>query len=181
MRKDSFHSVSISQEEAKALHVEAHSRGMFPGDIILQPSILPGVVDMVKRHNPKSLLDYGCGKGKQYTDNQIHKQWGGLMPTLYDPGLERYSTMPEGAFDGVICTAVFEHVPLGLLHEEMERVFRFAEKFLFIVVGVNNAVNKLANGENAHFIIMSPDWWDKKIEGFRVAAGFEGELITEYL
>ena len=59
---------------------------------------------------PKSVLDYGCGKGYQYTEHKIHEEANIPMPTLYDPAVRGLHIKPTGQYDSVICTDVMEHI-----------------------------------------------------------------------
>jgi hypothetical protein len=75
--------------------------------------------------------DFGCGKGLQYTKFKYHEELG-VMPTLYDPGVPEYDTLPEGIFDGVYSTDVMEHIPKEQIPETFETIFEKAEKFVFL-------------------------------------------------
>jgi hypothetical protein len=43
--------------------------------------------------------------------NSMKEYWGVESIRCYDPGYPPFSTLPEGRFDGVICTDVLEHCP----------------------------------------------------------------------
>ena len=72
------------------------------------------IKNLVISTDSKSLLDYGCGKAKQYTDKKLHNAWG-FMPSLYDPGVESFSIRPESNFDGIYSTDVLEHIPREII------------------------------------------------------------------
>ena len=69
-------------EEYKKYHAELNTN--YPGNN-LKPQ-LQHIVDLVKDTKSETLLDYGCGKGLQYTKYNHHEELG-MMPTLYDLSL----------------------------------------------------------------------------------------------
>ena len=94
-------------EEYKKYHAEQSTN--YPGNN-LKPQLIH-VKDLVQDTKSKTLLDYGCGKGLQYTKWKHHEELGIDMPALYDPAVPSYDTLPDGPFDGVISTDVLEHIP----------------------------------------------------------------------
>lgn len=143
-----------------------HEQGAFKGY-----SLLPHVDDiakLVKKYNAKTLLDYGCGKGLQYTEKNAHEAWGGIMPTLYDPHVEEYSIEPDyevQEFDGLICTDVMEHLET---EEEainlLDYIFAVPDKFLFVTICTRDAKKKLPDGRNCHTLVRPDVWWMDRIE-----------------
>ena len=69
-------------EEYKKYHAELNTN--YPGNN-LKPQ-LHHIVDLVKDTKAKTLLDFGCGKGLQYTKWNHHEEFG-VMPALYDPAV----------------------------------------------------------------------------------------------
>ena len=116
------------------------------------------VLKLVKETKSTILLDYGCGKATQYTEKKLHKDWG-FMPSLYDPGVPKYSVLPVGEFDGIYSTDVFEHIPKEVLPSVIEYIFKNAKKFVFLGICVRPAIHILPNGENAHCTIKPIEWW----------------------
>jgi SAM-dependent methyltransferase len=91
---------------------------------------------------PKTVLDYGCGKGEQYAarDLVLH---GLAVPNLfdglgvdavtpYDPGVPLFQHKPAGAFDAVVVIDVMEYVPAGDVLGVMEELFRYAKSLVFV-------------------------------------------------
>src|SRR5262245_60736991 len=74
------------------------------------------------------ILDYGPGKGKQYTEKRLHEKWGVPMPHCFDVGVKKFSARPEGTFDGVICCDVMEHIHEYDVSEVLRDVFSFSDK-----------------------------------------------------
>jgi hypothetical protein len=125
-----------------------------------------------------TILDYGSGKGKQYDEIRIEGEdgegessvldyWGVDQVTCYDPAFTPYSKLPEGTFDGVICTDVMEHCPEQDVPWIVDEIFGYAARFVFVNAACFPARKRLPNGENAHCTIQPPEWW----EGLFRAAG----------
>jgi hypothetical protein len=123
----------------------------------------------------KTILDYGAGKGKQYEPRSIKLSngkkypdiptyWGVERVTCYDPAFPPYSTLPNGKFDGVICTDVLEHCPEQDIPWIIEELFSFAREFVFVDAVCIPSKKRLPNGENAHCTIRPPNWWKAKLD-----------------
>jgi hypothetical protein len=99
--------------------------------------------DLVVRYDAKTILDYGCGKGLQYTTPlpyesedrlQTFDEWLGVKVYKYDPCVEQFKELPPKGtkFDGVICNQVLSAIPdddLGWVAKELES---YTDKFCFI-------------------------------------------------
>jgi hypothetical protein len=100
------------------------------------------IKDLVDRYGAKTILDYGCGKGQQYTDPlpyagednwQTFDQYLEVTVYKYDPCIPEYSTPPTGMkFDGVICTQVLNSIPDDDLLWVAKELESYADKFCFI-------------------------------------------------
>ena len=132
------------------------------------------IKQLIDTHGAKTILDYGSGKGMQYTSVRVNLPDGGQFPTIpdywgidsitcYDPGYEPFSRLPGGLFDGVICTDVLEHCPREDMDWIVGEIFSFARKFVYANVACYPAKKRLANGENAHCTIESTGWWKSLI------------------
>ncbi len=151
---------------------------MFAG--ISLPHQAPRIGMLAKRTKAQTLLDYGCGKGKLYQVASITAGnaeypsikafWGVKEITLYDPAYPPYTELPQGKFDGVICTDVLEHCPEEDLPWILAELFSYARHFVFANIACYAAKRILPNGENAHCTIQPPAWWKTTIE--RIASGF---------
>lgn len=137
----------------------------FAGYSLLQH--VDDISELVKAHQAKSLLDYGCGKGKQYLVDEAHKAWGGLRPHLYDPYYFPYSATPYGRYDGVICTDVLEHVPEEGIDAVLGDLALYADKFVFLAICTREAKKCLPDGRNAHLTVKPQEWWMERIKPFK--------------
>ena len=142
-------------------YVQNHADGQYPGYTLAR--YVGPIALLVRVTKTKTILDYGCGKGYQYTRKFWHHRWRGIMPTLYDPAVKEFSELPEGKFDGVVCTDVLEHIPEEELDEVISELVNYAEKWCYIAVCCRKAQCKLRNGMNEHVTIKPPRWWKEKL------------------
>lgn len=120
--------------------------------------------DVVKKLSVscKSVLDYGCGKGKlaQALDFPIWE---------YDPAIPGKSDQPRPA-ELVVCTDVLEHIEPELLTGVLMDLRRVTKKIGYFVIHTGPASKTLADGRNAHLIQHGEAWWEKNLaQHFTVA------------
>ena len=172
-------------EQYRAMHRDGDVRRGTPAEQTFDGKSLPRqaqrIRKLIQRTGAKTLLDYGCGKGRQYQPakildngaviaNSIQEYWGVESIRCYDPGHAPFSALPEGRFDGVVCTDVLEHCPEEDLPWIVGELFGYARLFVFANVACYPAAKKLPNGENAHCTIRPVEFW-KEIFGKSAAAG----------
>jgi len=138
----------------KQVHNEKENYGN--GTTMLQYAQL--INDCILDTKSESLLDYGCGKADKYDNNPYP-----VMPALYDPAIEKYSELPDGPFDGVFCCDVLEHIPEEQIPDTIEKIYNRANKFIFLAIATDPALQVLPNGENAHCTIKPMNWWQDVI------------------
>lgn len=161
----------------RQMHREGEKFLGIPAEETFPGMSLPPQAGRIKRlvglTGAETILDYGSGKGQQYDGPIEVKGEGGYDSVLdywdvtvqcFDPSYEPYSKLPQGKFDGVICTDVLEHCPEEDIPWIIEEIFSYAEKFVFANVACYPARKRLPNGENAHCTIQPPQWWQKIIE-----------------
>lgn len=167
-------------EQYSKLHIEGEKNiGLEPDKTFPGQSLIPQAPDIkkiIQGTQSQTILDYGSGKGLQYhprpvvvkdTDEKyasIQDFWGVKEVTCYDPCYEPFKILPEGKFDGVICTDVLEHCPEEDIDWIFEGLFSFAKKFVYANIACYPAKKNLPNGENAHCTIKPVEWWMKKAE-----------------
>lgn len=138
---------------------------------------------LISRTGARSILDYGSGKGMQYARcpilengvarwNSMQEYWGVESIRCYDPGYPHFAELPEGRFDGVVCTDVLEHCPEQDLGWIVGELFGYARQFVFANVACYPAMKTLPNGENAHCTIREVEFWRELFE--RAAASSSG-------
>lgn len=155
-------------DQYKKAHIDPEA---FPGISIRY--YVKDINTLIQTTNSKTLLDFGCGKGEQYYSKELKEKWGklpnekwGIMPTLYDPAVEKYNKLPTDLFDGVISTDVMEHVPEDSTDFVLEQIFSKAKKFVFLAIATyvgKPTSRKLPNGEQPHITVHENKWWIKQI------------------
>lgn len=157
-----------------AMYSEMHDKQkVFPGTSI--KSYVSEIAQCVRLYRPRSLLDYGSGKGFQYLVHRVHEQWGGLLPHCYDVGVRQLSEKPKGPFDGVICTDVMEHIDEPDVNEILGDIFSMVPmrddggtSFAFFAIACRPAAKKvLPDGRNVHLCVKPPEFWDAKLAAFK--------------
>ena len=131
------------------------------------------VIDLTKSN---SIIDFGCGKAKYYFEeiaiknnsySNVTNYWNIDDVYLYDPGVKKFSKYPNRKADGIICIDVVEHIPESDAISFIEELFKFANKFVFIVIACYPAKKTLPDGRNVHLCIKSANDWKKIIKDIR--------------
>ena len=120
----------------------------------------PNVANIVLITHSETVLDYGCGKGSQYTDSHLnilfHIQDENIY--MYDPAFPEHSKLPKRKFDGVISTDVMEHIPEDIVPKALDTIYSKAKKFVYLAICTRLALSILPNGENAHCTQKPIEW-----------------------
>jgi 2-polyprenyl-3-methyl-5-hydroxy-6-metoxy-1,4-benzoquinol methylase len=134
----------------------------------LLEDIAPHVIEL----NPKSILDYGCGRS-----SLINHFWkdGERKLAKYDPAVREYREMPKGVHDLVVCTDVMEHIPPEMTVFILRAIKEKGKNFLF-TVSLIPARQKLSDGQNAHLSIFTREEWEFR---FRAAKFMKMNIIKE--
>lgn len=149
-----------------ALHHERSKT--FSGRHVLKH--LRTLLEIAAEHKIASALDYGCGKGVQFSsalppDDKTLEEMLGFKVAKFDPAVHRYQKKPTGTFDMVWCVDVLEHIPEeDLSGWVIDELFGFAGKALFATAACYAAKKILPNGENAHVTIKPEEWWREQFE-----------------
>lgn len=179
---------AVMQEDYSAMYRQLHLKGKhFMGKSI--NSAVPRIVRLVAETKPRRLLDYGCGKGFQYHEQKVHKEWGGMLPYCYDVGVPRYARRPSGVFDGVICTDVLEHIAEQDLPAILDDIFSFVPErrdggvsFAVFWISCRPAKRKtLPDGRNVHLTVKPPEWWAEMLKRYErdrlvIDVGYDEEV-----
>jgi FkbM family methyltransferase len=110
---------------------------------------------------PPSVLDYGCGKG--FLAKELP------FPIYeYDPAIPGKDELPRPA-DIVLCTDVLEHIEKEKIEIVLDDLRRVVKQVGYFVIHLGAAQKTYANGQNAHILQKSPDWWyDKLLKYFTI-------------
>ena len=105
-----------------------------------------------------SVLDYGTGKGL-LVDRLRSELPASIQVTGYDPAVERWSCKPQEPHDIVTCLDVLEHVEIDSIDETINDIKSMTKLFCYVVIDLQPAVKKLADGRNAHVLLAPSEWW----------------------
>ncbi|MGB0818370.1 MAG: methyltransferase domain-containing protein [Candidatus Puniceispirillaceae bacterium] len=126
--------------------------------------------ELVAEHKPRSLLDYGCGKGVLVS--MLNQSFPQLVTDLYDPGVPEFDHDPVPA-DMVTCTDVLEHIEPEHIEQALYHLQALTKKVAYFVVHTGDCGHKLPDGRPAHILQRSQQWWMEKLTEVYCPAGFE--------
>lgn len=174
----------LHKEGEKNLNLEAEKT--FPGFSVL--SQVERIKDLCELYSAENLLDYGSGKGQQYSvplvdvggseKELLVDYWDVMSVHCYDPAYEPFIKLPDETFDGVISTDVLEHCPEDDVDWIVGEMFSFAKTFVLANVACYPAKKTLPNGENAHTTIKPAEWWVEKFAAASAASGVEKWVLV---
>lgn len=111
---------------------------------------------LVREYGLRDVLDYGCGK-------QALKA---ALPELdvrgYDPAFPELARRPEPA-DLLFCCDVLEHVEPDSLSAVLADLQRLTRRYGFLLISTRPARQLLADGRNAHLIVLPGAEWARLI------------------
>ena len=126
-------------------------------------------VDLIKnnidKYNCKTMLDYGCGKGIQYSEFEVHKQLGLELSNIYqfDPAHEPLATEPDWnkQFDCSICLDVLHFVTeleLAIIKSRLERTTKKV-----CIIGIQMVDPKPKSLALKPYTLLKPkEWWQEQ-------------------
>lgn len=129
------------------------------------------LIDIMKREDCKTALDYGAGKGTLAEAMRI----AGIEMQEYDPCIEGKDDAPAAA-DLVSCIDVMEHIEPWCLDDVMKDLVRVSRKLLFVDIATKFDKHRwLSDGRNSHQIVNTDNWWKVKFAdyGFQVKHNWE--------
>ena len=121
---------------------------------------LPEISLLINYLKPKSVLDYGCGKGALL--KALSLEFPGIAFHAYDPSISGLEKLPVESADLVINTDVLEHVPAELVPNVLSEIANISRNAIF---ACHHALAKatLADGTNAHCTVRPPVWYQTHI------------------
>jgi hypothetical protein len=137
-------------DQYKLLHEDDPDYGTSSVEYIEEISLF------IEYFKPKSVLDYGCGKGL------LTKSLALRFPEIdfygYDPAIPGKDVLPIQKADLVINTDVLEHIPEDALPDVIKNISLISENVFF---GLHHALARqiLPNGQNAHCTVKPPIWY----------------------
>ena len=121
----------------------------------------------LKKWQPRTLLDYGCGKGAILGHLATNYQY--ISMDGYDPAIDIYRKISKTKYDCVFSNDVLEHIEPDHIHSVVKHINQLADKFIWLRIDTKPARKVLPDGRNAHLIIKDIDWWaellDRHVDG----------------
>ena len=106
--------------------------------------------------NPKTVLDYGCGKGALVS--LLREKYPSIEIYGYDPSVEEHSKLEKDHFDIIVNTDVLEHVPENDVSDVISHIASLSQN-VFFNLHHEKASFTLPNGQNAHCTIKPSTWY----------------------
>ena len=120
---------------------------------------------IVKEHCCQNMLDYGCGKGLQYTDKNNFADLIGIEQyALHDPAYDQHASMPKGTWDLVICLDVLPFVPESDIDAVVDLMLSRCNKICVIVL------QEITHVKTKKPLVCVKDhaWWQQKLSHEKV-------------
>lgn len=113
----------------------------------------------IEAYGVTSLLDFGAGKG--LVSQALRERYPSLDVQSYEPSVAG-SVLPE-AVDMTFSKDVLEHVEPERLDYTLYELHKRTRKVHYHLIACHQAHHYLADGRNAHLIVETPDWWQRKL------------------
>ena len=121
--------------------------------------LYPHINPLVKRLNPNSIIDYGCGRSR-LLDRLVAPE-----KVRYDFAIPEYSVLPtDKKFDLCICTDVLEHIPESELNTVITNLKQLSDNHI-VTIALTEAFHKLPNGMNCHVTVKPKQYWMELLPG----------------
>lgn len=127
MQLSNFSDSYIKSVEAGALFHQTHKTWSGKGTLQYKEYLK----NLIQRYNIKTVLDFGCGKGAQYSKFNLDKELG-IEVTQYDPCIHGLESWPIGKWDMVIaldCLKAIDKKDIDWLYDQF---ISWADKCIFI-------------------------------------------------
>lgn len=107
----------------------------------------------IKLTRPKSIMDYGCGKG--FALDRLKLKFPDISMVNYDPFYSTHSTLPTTPCELVISYNVLQDVELNFLDQIIEQIYNLSTKNILLSMNFNKSKGQT-----------NVDWWTNKLVGF---------------
>jgi hypothetical protein len=139
------------QEILKTMHEKSEKWGV-------RVNIPEKVEWCIEKYDIKSLLDFGCGKGAVIS--AIKEKYPHIETYGYDPAFQNF--LPEKV-DMIMSTDVLEHIEPEELNNTINDLKSRTTVLQYHLIACHLAKKELPDGRNAHLIVETPDWWQRKL------------------
>lgn len=124
--------------------------------------IFDKVLEVIKEYNPKSILDYGCGRSALI--DMIYASTN-IAVYRYDPVFAEYNKLPTTKVDFVICTDVLQHIPENELDENLKEIASAGDVCYFKIKCCDHPTT-FPNGEPTNCTVHDKYWWNNILKKF---------------
>lgn len=119
--------------------------------------------ELVQQYQCNTMLDYGCGKGLQYTDkNNFANLIGIKQYALHDPAYDQFAELPQGTWDMVICLDVLPFVPESDIDTVIELMLSCCNKIC--VIGLQDIFQHQLKSKKPFVCVHEREWWEEKLK-----------------
>lgn len=115
------------------------------------------LIDTIEKYKPKTILDFGCGKGMLV--QRLSSMYPDITITGWDPSHE---VELSGLYDMIISTDVLEHVETDYVNDTIKDLCNRANVCQYHIIACYEATAVLPDRRNAHLTVMTPSWWQDK-------------------
>jgi len=137
---------------------------------------------LIEMTGSSTLLDYGSGKGFQYSTLNTDSYWN-VSVDCYDFAIPEFKTLQDKKYDGVMCMDVFDLVPEEEVDQALTEIFSRATKFVYIVIRNWPSKKFLEDGNSISVNMNNGEWWDNKISQHNInniIVGGGSMLVSDY-
>jgi len=123
-------------------------------------------IETIEKLGVRSLLDFGSGKGR--VSEALRQRFPELLVHSYEPSTPG-SVLPDNV-DLTFSKDVLEHVEPGRLDATLYELHKRTNKAHYHLIACHRAHHYLPDGRNAHLIVETPDWWQRRLRslGYRI-------------
>jgi hypothetical protein len=147
---------AVISAEYRAMNAQLHESNLFYG--VGGAKHAPLVQKLCEQLKTRSVLDYGCGKGRLAASLDF-PIWE------YDPCIPGKDAIPRPS-DLVVCTDVLEHIEPDHLDAVLRDLKRVTRKVGYFVIHTGPAGKTLPDGRNTHLIQRGEAWWRKALAAY---------------
>lgn len=147
----------LISDEYRQLNRDLHSDD--PGYGVSVRTIETGlqiVSNLIEVTKAKTVLDYGCGKGKLI--EALQARWPAVAFSGYDPAVEQFNKEPSLS-DVVISFDVMEHIEPDCIVDVVCHIREMTRIAAMLGIATKPALKTLRDGRNAHLIVEPHVYW----------------------
>lgn len=149
----------------------------------------PFIKEIIDRLGCKSVLDYGCGKGAQYSwvshgeDASIPKgmtieEYWGVPVAKFDPAYPPFAAEPVGPYDLVLCTHTLGAIPRSDLSMVIGRLYALATKAVYAAEKIGPVKKKVYSQEILRPLGYQRGHWERELRAVAIPPDLEVTLAT---